>query len=79
MAAGLLRKGGYRSAKAYLSVIKASSILKGGRRTRQFDRTLRELNRAFEKGLGPALKVDPLPWEVLYHMPLGQVDAERQD
>ena len=77
MAAGLLQKGGYRSAKAYLAVIKGHFVLKGGKWTHQLDHVMRGLVRAVERGLGPAKKTAPLPLEALYALPADQVEQRR--
>ena len=78
MPQGSYRKGGYRSGKAYLSMIKARFILRGGRWSQQLDRTVRDLNRALVRGLGPARKADPLPLELLASMPGTQIEGGRK-
>ena len=39
---------------------------------------MRDLNRAMERGLGPAMKADPLPLDILYAMAAEHIEAGRK-
>ena len=57
----MLRTGGYRSSKIYLSAIKRMHITAGFVWSDLHVQTMADARRACERGLGPAEQADPLP------------------
>ena len=68
LAGALLKKGGYRSARSYLSTIKRLHIEAGHQWTDQHALAMSDARKACERGMGPADQADPLPLDdILAH------------
>lgn len=65
LAAGLLRKGGYRSAELYLGTFKNMHIRLGHPWNEQLVLELQECTRAVRRGIGPARQADALPLDAI--------------
>ena len=74
LAAGLLRKGGYRSAEMYLSTFKNAHIRLGHQWTEQHALEHTECTRAVRRGLGPPRQADALPLDQIGSIPVPDED-----
>ena len=71
LAAALLRKGGYRSAPAYLSACKREHVRLGHPWSEAHDLEMRDCMRAVTRGLGPARQAEPFDLKAV-----GEIDEE---
>jgi hypothetical protein len=74
LAAGLLRKGGYRSAEMYLSTFKNAHVRLGYHWTEQLALEHTECIRAVRRGLGPPRRADALPLD-----DIGSIRVQEED
>jgi len=74
LAAGLLRKGGYRSAEMYLSTFKNAHIRLGHQWTEQHALEHTECTRAVRRGLGPPRQADALPLDQIVSIQVPEED-----
>ena len=74
LAAGLLRKGGYRSAEMYLSTFKNAHIRLGHQWTEQHALEHAECTRAVRRGLGPPRQADALPLDQIVSIQVPEED-----
>ena len=74
LAAGLLRKGGYRSAEMYFSTFKNAHIRLGHQWTEQHALEHTESTRAVRRGLGPPRQADALPFDQIVNVQVPEED-----